>query len=165
MKYQIRFFVWFLCVQTLSAQSPRLPWVDGELLPEDPAFDDRIARGEESSLRTARSDASNTLLVDLGNQTGVSVTSRTLSEIRRDLNYRNNSAGYDEGETSTTLYRINRKEFKAAFVKVGDTSSGETYRVWELYEVSGGKRFQPYISEFTSRYGTAGFLCSMLLPG
>jgi hypothetical protein len=171
----MKFFVCFslallLHVSLVSAQSGRLPWVDGVFPPASNAFDYRVARGEGESLGAAREDAFNSFLIDLGNNAGVSVTSRTLSEIKRNLTSRGYSVKYGEEESSTTTYRIDREGFKASFIKVGEYyeqvrgSSGDMYRVWELYEVSSGKRFTPYLPEYTGRYrGDA--LWRSILPG
>jgi hypothetical protein len=153
------------------AQSGRLPWVDGELPPPSPSFEYVVERGEGTSLSAAREDAFNALLLDLGNQAGVRVTSRTLSEIKRELNSRQHSQDYNETERSTTTYRIEREGFRAFFVKAGEyyerirTPYGDIYRLWALYEVSGKKSFKPYIPEYTARYGGDAFWRSALLPG
>jgi hypothetical protein len=154
----------------VSAQSGRLPWIDGVFPPTYGAYEYRVSRGEGESLGAAREDAFNSFLIDLGNNAGVSVTSRTLSEIKRNLTSRGYSVDYDEGESSTTTYRIEREGFKASFIKVSEcyepvrTGYGTLYRVWELYEVSSGKRFTPYIPEYTDRYGATA-LWRSILPG
>ncbi|MDR2809600.1 MAG: DUF5683 domain-containing protein [Tannerellaceae bacterium] len=154
-------------VSFLSAQSGRLPWMDGEFPPASPAFEYRVEIGEGKSLKAAGEDALNSLLLDLGNQAGVEVTSRTLSEIKREMTSRT----YDETERSVTTYRINREGFRAFFVKAGEyhervrTSAGYVYRLWALYEVSDRRTFRPYIPEYTDRYGGDAFWRSALLPG
>jgi hypothetical protein len=157
----------------VSAQSAGLPWVDGVFPPTYGAYEYRVARGEGASLREAREDAFNSFLIDLGNNAGVSVTSSTLSEIKRNLTSRGYSLDYSEGESSTTTYRIEREGFRASFIKVSECYEpvrtgygyGTAYRVWELYEVSFGQRFTPYIPEYTDRYGATAFWRSALLPG
>jgi hypothetical protein len=145
--------------------------MDGEFPPGSAMFEYRIERGEGKSLRAAREDAFNSLLIDLGNQAGVRVTSRTLSEIKRELNSRPNSQDYRETERSATTYRIEREGFRAFFVKVGEycelvrTPYGEVYHLWALYEVSDRESFRPYIPEYTDRYGGDAFWRSALLPG
>jgi hypothetical protein len=130
-----------------------------------------VERGEGTSLRAAREDAFNSLLLDLGNQAGVRVTSRTLSEIKRELRSRSNARDYDETERSVTAYRIDREGFRAFFVKVSEyyeqvrTPNGDLYRLWALYEVSDKRSFKPYIPEYTDRYGADAFWRSALLPG
>jgi hypothetical protein len=176
MKQLICFIFTTLCllVQSLLpafAQSGRLPWVDGEFPPQSPEFDYHVARGEGQSLRAARSDAFNSFLIDLGNLAGVTVTSSTLSEIKSDLRYQNGGMDYREGESSTTTWRIDREGFKVSFLKVGEYSeqvragTGTVWHVWELYEVSSQRSFDPYIPEYTDRYGTDAFWRSMLIPG
>jgi hypothetical protein len=160
-----------LTASFLSAQSGKLPWVDGDVPPTSGAFDYRVSRGEGRSLRAAREDAFNAFLMDLGNHAGVRVTSRTLSEIKRSLSHRGSAADYAEGESSTTTYRIDREGFKASFIKVSEcyerlsTSSGDVFRVWELYEVSSNRSFQPYIPAYTDRYGVDAIWRSAILPG
>jgi hypothetical protein len=160
-----------LSLSFISAQSGRLPWMDGEFPPASPAFEYRVEIGEGRSLKAAREDALNALLTDLGNQAGVEVTSRTLSEIKREMSRRGNASDYSETERSATTYRIDREGFRAFFVKAGEyservrTSGGELYRVWALYEVSGRRSFKPYIPEYTDRYGGDAFWRSALLPG
>ncbi|MDR1556106.1 MAG: DUF5683 domain-containing protein [Tannerellaceae bacterium] len=160
-----------LSLSFVSAQSGRYPWMDGEFPPAGSSFEYRVERGEGKSLRAAREDAFNSLLIDLGNQAGVRVTSRTLSEIKRELQSRPDSQDYNETERSTTTYRIDREGFRAFFVKVGEyhervrTAAGEVYRLWALYEVSDRRSFRPYFPEYTDRYGGDAFWRSMLLPG
>jgi hypothetical protein len=153
-----------------SAQSGRFPWVDGVFPPASNAFDYQVARGEGESLGAAREDAFNSLLIDLGNHAGVTVTTGTLSEIKRTLSHRDQALDYIEEEYSTTSYRIDREGFKASFTRVGEYhervrgSSGDMYRVWELYEVSSRGSFKPIIPEYTDRYG-GDALWRSILPG
>jgi hypothetical protein len=153
------------------AQSGKMPWVDGVFPPVYGPYEYRVARGEGASLSAARDDALYSFLTDLGNIAGVSITSRTLSEIKRSLKYQNGGSDYNESESSTTTYRIDREGFKASFIKVGEcyeragTGAGTVYRVWELYEYSSRKSFTPYIPEYTGRYGADAFWRSMLFPG
>jgi hypothetical protein len=150
------------------AQSGKLPWVEGVFPPKSNAFDYRVSRGEGSSLKEAREDAFNSLLIDLGNNAGVSVNSETLTEIKRSLDY-GDAMRYEEQETSTTTHRIEREGFNASFIKVGEyyeyAAIDNVYRVWELYEVSSRKSFTPYIPEYTSHYGPQAALRSVLFPG
>jgi hypothetical protein len=161
-----------LSVSFLYAQAGRLPWMDGEFPPANPAFEYRVVVGEGRTLRAAGEDALNSLLVDLGNRAGVRVTSRTLSEIKREM--RSHTAApddYGETERSVTAYRIDREGFRAFLVKAGEyrerlrTPGGYAYRVWVLYEVSDRRAFKPYIPEYTDRYGAGAFLRSAILPG
>jgi aspartate 1-decarboxylase len=148
-----------------------MPWMNGAFPPKSNSFDYRVSRGEGHSLGEARRDAFHSLLIDLGNMAGVSVNSRTLTEIKRNLNYRNRDTYYNESERSTTAYRIEREGFKASFLKVSEyyeyetTAAGTIYRVWELYEVSSRRSFTPYIPEYTDRYGASAAWRSALLPG
>ena len=153
------------------AQTGAMPWIDGEFPPRSDAFEYVVSRGEGRSLKEARADAFYSFLTDCGNRAGVSVTSRTLSEIRRELNSSRGSTDYREGEISTTVFRINREGFRIFFAKVSEsyervrTSRGEAYHVWELYEVSSRRSFSPYIPEYTNRYGPDALLRSMIAPG
>jgi hypothetical protein len=154
-----------------SGHSGKMPWMDGAFPPRNNAFDYRVSRGEGRSLGEARRDAFHALLIDLGNMAGVTVNSRTLTEIKRNLNYRNRDTDYSEEERSTTAYRIEREGFNASFLKVSEyyeyetTPAGRIYRVWELYEVSARRNFTPYIPEYTDRYGARAAWRSALLPG
>jgi hypothetical protein len=153
------------------AQSGKMPWVDGDFPPVNGPYDYMVARGEGVSLRFAREDAFNSFLIDLGNAAGVSVSSRTLSEIKREFKYSGGAMDYDESETSSTTYHIEREGFKASFIKVSEcyetvrTANGLVYLLWELYEVSSRRRFEPYIPAYTDRYGGDALWRSMLLPG
>jgi hypothetical protein len=152
----------------VCAQSGKLPWVDGVFPPKSNAFDFRVSRGEGRSLKEAREDAFNSLLIDLGNNAGVSVNSETLTEIKSSLDY-SDAMRYNEQETSTTTHRIEREGFNASFIKVGEyyeyAAIDNLYRIWELYEVSPRKSFTPYIPEYTSRYGARAAWRSAVLPG
>jgi aspartate 1-decarboxylase len=154
-------------VSAQSGNSGKLPWVEGIFPPKSNAFDYRVARGEGHSLKEAREDAFNALLIDLGNKAGVSVNSETLTEIKRDLNFSDATISYDEKETSTTTNRIEREGFTASFLKVGEyyEYTQDVYHIWELYEVSTGKSFTPYIPEYTAHYGVRAAWRSALLPG
>jgi hypothetical protein len=153
------------------AQSGRMPWVDGDFPPGSAAFEYMVSRGEGRSLKEARADAFYSFLTDCGNRAGVSVSSRTMSEIRREMYSGNGSTEYAEGEVSSTLFRINREGFRMFFAKVSEcyervrTGSGEVYRLWELYEVSSQRSFRPYIPEYTDRYGSDALLRSAIAPG
>jgi hypothetical protein len=166
------FLLQAFCVSFLYAQTGRLPWMDGDFPPASPAFEYRVVVGEGSTLRAAGEDALNSLLVDLGNRAGVRVTSRTLSEIKREMRSRTAAPDeYGETERSVTAYRIDREGFRAFFAKAGEyrerlrTPTGYAYRVWVLYEVSDRRAFKPYIPEYTDRYGGDAFLRSAILPG
>jgi hypothetical protein len=154
-----------------SGNSGKMPWMDGAFPPKSNSFDYQVSRGEGNSLGEARRDAFHSFLIDLGNMAGVSINSRTLTEIKRSLNYRNKDTDYNENERSTTTYRIEREGFKASFLKVSEyyeyerTATGRVYRVWELYEVSSKRSFTPYIPEYTDRYGASAGWRSALLPG
>jgi hypothetical protein len=165
--------IFLLCALLMNcafvcAQSGKLPWVEGVFPPKSNAFDYRVSRGEGSSLKEAREDAFNSLLIDLGNNAGVSVNSQTLTEIKRSLDY-GDAMSYEEQETSTTTHRIEREGFNASFIKVGEyyeyAAIDNVYRVWELYEVSSRKSFTPYIPEYTSHYGPQAAWRSAVLPG
>jgi len=155
---------------TTTAQLPP-PWVNGEFPPVTGDYDFMLSRGEGETLRAARNDAFTSFLTDLGNNAGVRVSSRTIAEIKSELRSQGNVTDYIEGETSSTVYEIERAGFYASFIKVGEyceriqTRYGFEYRIWELYEVSERGRFRPYIPQYTSRYGADGFLRSALLPG
>jgi hypothetical protein len=165
------FFLQALGVSFLYAQSGRLPWMDGEFPSASSAFEYRVERGEGLSLKAAEEDALNSLLLDLGNQAGVEVTSHTLSEIKREMSSRADTPDYNETERSLTTYHIDREGFRAFFAKAGEyhervhTADGYGYRVWILYEVSNARSFKPYIPEYTNRYGGDAFWRSVLLPG
>jgi hypothetical protein len=147
------------------------PWVNGEFPPVMGAYDFMLSRGEGETLRAARNDAFNSFLTDLGNNAGVRVSSRTIAEIKRKLSYQGDITNYNEGESSSTVYEIEREGFYASFIKVAEyyeriqTRYGFEYRLWELYEVSERGSFRPYIPQYTTRYGAAGFFRSALLPG
>ena len=150
-----------------NSHSEKLPWLNGEFPPKNGNYEYLVARGEGRLLREAREDAFNSFLMDLGNNAGVKVDSRTISEIKSNLNYGGNTSDYQESTTMNTAFNIEREGFKASFSKVSEYYEyvNGTYQLWELYEISQGKSFKPYIPEYTDHYGIEGAWRSAILPG
>jgi hypothetical protein len=161
-----------LCSPALFAQSgnshpDKLPWVDGVFPSKKGSFEYRVARGEGGTLSDARNDAFNNLLVDLGNKAGITVNSRTIEEIRSNLNYTAGSEDYQESTTNVTTHNIEREGFKSSFTKVSEyyEYTKNRYLLWELYEVSSGAPFNAVIPEYTTHYGFSAAWRSVIIPG
>ena len=158
-------------VSPLSAQSnshsERLPWVNGKFPPKKGAFEYLVSRGEGQSLKDARNDALNSLLIDLGNKAGVTVNSQTIAEIKSNLSY-NGATDYSESSSSVSTYKIEREGFKASFSEAGEYYEyvGGNYQLWKLYEIStSGGDFKAYVPEYTTHYGLSAGWRSAIIPG
>jgi hypothetical protein len=152
-----------------SSHSGRLPWVEGSFPAKKTGeFEYMIARGEGKLLINARENAFDSFLTDLGNNAGVTVDSRTISEIKSNMNYSGNGSTYEGAQHFMSTINIERGNFKASFSKVGEYYEYENgvYHLWELYEVSPrGNSFKPIIPEYTDHYGLSAGWKSALLPG
>lgn len=156
-----------LLAQTAS-HNEKLPWVRGEFPKKQGNYEYMVARGEGRMLSEARDNAINDLLIDLGNNAGVTVNSKTISEMKDQLKFDGKTTDYSETTTNTSVFKINREGFNASFSKVSEyyEYTNGVYQLWELYEVSqSGKNFKPYIPQFKDQYGVSAALRSALLPG
>ena len=154
--------------QSQHSHAERLPWVKGQFPKKQGNYEYMVARGSGSTLAEARDNAVNDLLMDLGNNAGVSVNSSTISEIKSQLNFDGKNTEYTEGNSSVSTFKIDREGFNASFSKAGEyyERSGSGYELWALYEVSqSGSSFKPYIPEYTDQYGMSAALRSAIVPG
>jgi hypothetical protein len=150
-----------------NSHSERLPWVNGKFPSKKGAFEYMVSRGEGRSLKDARNDALNSLLIDLGNKSGVTVNSQTIAEIRSNLSY-SGTSDYSESSSSVSTYRIERDGFKASFSEAGEyyEYAGGNYQLWKLYEISTtGASFKAYVPEYTTHYGLSAGWRSVIIPG
>jgi len=156
-----------LWAQSQNSHSERLPWVKGEFPPKQSGYEYMVGRGSGKTLAEARDNALNDLLIDLGNNAGVSINSTTISEIKSQLNFDGKNTEYTEGNTTVSSFKIDREGFNASFSKVGEyyERSGNGYELWALYEVSlSGKSFKPYIPEYSDKYGMSAGWRSAVVP-
>ena len=164
-------FIWGCAqihAQPQNSHVERLPWVKGEFPKKQGSYEYMVARGSGSTLAEARDNALNDLLIDLGNNAGVSVNSSTISEIKSQLNFDGRNTGYQEGNTTISSFKIDREGFNASFSKADEYYEryGRGYELWVLYEVSqSGKSFKPYIPEYTDQYGMSAAWRSVIVPG
>jgi hypothetical protein len=126
-----------------------------------------ISQGEGQSLKDARLDAIDGLLINLGDKAGVKLSSRTKAELKSELEQSNEGVNLHESNIQTSTFNIDREEIKVSFVKVGEYYEYDRgyYHLWELYEVSNSGSFKAYIPEYTDRYGPDAGWKSALLPG
>jgi len=162
-------YVWG-CVwaQSQNSHSERLPWVKGQFPEKKGNFEYMVARGSGSTIAEARENALNDLLIDLGNNAGVSVNSSTISEIKSQMNFDGRKTDYSEDNTSVSTFKIEREGFNASFSKASEyyERSRTGYELWALYEVSkSGASFKPYIPEYTDQYGMRAAWRSAIIPG
>jgi len=158
----------YLWAQNKNSHFEPLPWVKEIFPPKMGDYDYMVARGSGSSLAEARENALNDLLVELGNNKGVTVNSNTIQEIKSQLNFDGKNTEYKEGTTTLSTFKIDREGFDAAFFKVGEYYERQSggYELWALYEVSlTGKSFTPYIPQYTDKYGFAAAWRSAIVPG
>jgi hypothetical protein len=157
-------------VAGLAAQSAshaeKLPWVRGELPKQKGNFEYMIGRGEGRSLTEARDNATNDVLVEVGNQKGVSVSGSTLQEIKSQMNFGGNKTGYSESNATVSTFKIDRQTFTLSMLKADEYYEYRgVYQVWQLYEVNiKGEAFKPVAVETTDKYGMSAGWRSMLLP-
>jgi len=154
--------------QSQNSHAERMPWVKGQFPPKNNNFDYMVARGSGNTISEARDNAFNDLLIELGNNVGIKVSSSTISDIKSQLNFDGKKEEYSEGNTTVSSFKIDREGFGASFSKVDEyyERTGNRYELWALYEVSSsGKSFKPYIPEYTDKYGMRAGWRSMLVPG
>ena len=165
-------------VSTLSLNAQRrnynyeinkaLPWVAGQMPSNSEEVRYKVAYGEGSTYQQAREEATSALLIELGWEHGITVTSKTIDEIKHTIN--NDSSSFLQNRSATTV--IEQDGYTASIMKVDEYSELERksshnakYKVWQLYAID-----CPWASQINLKYSTkygfekAGWR-SLILPG
>lgn len=145
-----------------------LPWVAGRLPFNSEEVRYKVAYGEGATYQQAREDATAALISELGWEHGVTVTSKTIDEVKHIIN--NDNSNFSQNRSTTTV--IEQDGYTASITKVDEyseldkSSSHELkYKVWQLYAID-----CPWASQinlqYSTQYGfaTAGWR-SLLIPG
>lgn len=153
-----------------KAEPSRIPWVDGDLPPQsNNSYYFKVVTGEGSTLSDARERAFESLILNLANQQGVQITSKSITELKTE----SSASDYSESEKTSHVVKIDREGLKTAFYqndeyweKVKEKSGTTEYRFWALYSVA--KNPSDYNFEkiqFTTQYGAVPVLKSLIVPG
>ena len=145
-----------------------LPWVAGQLPNNSNEVRYKVAFGEGDTYQQAREEATTSLIIELGWEHGITVTSKTIDEVKHAIN--NNDSKFFQNRNTTTV--IKQEGYTASITKVDEyseldkSSSHEIkYKVWQLYAID-----FPWASQinlqYSTQYGfsTAGWR-SLILPG
>lgn len=129
----------------------------------------KVGFGEGNLLTKAKENSVASLIIELANDQGVSVTGNSLHEIKS----KTENGEYSEFEKFHHTFQVNTEDFSAAFEKVDEywesfrSSSGViNYRCWVLFEVA--KNPNNYAFEkinFTTNYGFDPVWRSIIIPG
>lgn len=145
-----------------------LPWVVGRLPNNSDEVRYKVAYGEGSTYQQAREEATGSLISELGWEHGITVTSKTIDEVKHSIN--NNDSKFSQDRKTTTV--IEQDGYTASITKVDEyseldknSSSSIKYKVWQLYVID-----CPWASQinlqYSTQYGfsTAGWR-SLIIPG
>lgn len=145
-----------------------LPWVSGYLPNNSDEVRYKVAYGEGKTYQQAREDATASLISELEWEHGITVTSKTIDEIKHSIN--NEESNFAQNRTTTTT--IEQDGYNASITKVDEYSEIEKspsqptkYKVWQLYAID-----CPWASQINLKYstkygfGNAGWR-SLIIPG
>lgn len=145
-----------------------LPWVVGRLPNNSDEVRYKVAYGEGNTYQQAREEATGSLISELGWEHGITVTSKTIDEVKHSIN--NNDSKFSQDRNTTTV--IEQDGYTASITKVDEyseldknSSSSIKYKVWQLYVID-----CPWASQinlqYSTQYGfsTAGWR-SLIIPG
>lgn len=177
MKHYILIFL-LIIVSALSLSAQRrnnnydvnkaLPWVAGRLPYDSDKVRYKVAYGEGTTYQQAKEDATASLILELGWEHGVRVTSNTIDEIKHTIN--NEDGNFAQNRSTTTT--IEQDGYSASITKVDEyselyESSSQTtkYKVWQLYAIDCPWAAQINL-KYSTKYGfsTAGWR-SLIIPG
>ncbi len=150
------------------AVNKALPWVAGRLPLDSDEVRYKVAYGEGTTYQQAREEATAALISELGWEHGVTVTSKTIDEIKHTIN--NNDSYFSQNRSTTTT--IEQDGYAASITKVDEyseldknSSQSIKYKVWQLYAIDCSWASQITL-KYSSKYGfgTAGWR-SLIIPG
>lgn len=168
----------FIIVSTLPLSAQRrsnnynvnkaLPWVAGQLPRNSDEVRYKVTFGEGDTYQQAREEATASLILELGWEHGITVTSKTIDEVKHTIN--NSDSEFFQNRNTTVV--IEQEGYKASITKVGEyseldknSSSGIKHKVWQLYVID-----YPWASQINLQYSTkygfanAGWR-SFIIPG
>lgn len=177
MKYTfLIFLLTFISVLPLQAQrrtnnydvNKALPWVVGRMPSNSDEVRYKVAYGEGATYQQAREDATAALISELGWEHGITVTSKTIDEVKHSIN--NENSNFLQNRSTTTT--IEQDGYTASITKVDEYSELDRsashvvkYKVWQLYVIDCSWASQISLN-YSTKYGfaKAGWR-SLIIPG
>ena len=164
----VLFLISFATFSQKNDSKNRPPWVNGSLPSNSATYNYKVVQGDGNNLSDAKNNAVEALIVDLGSEQGVTVSSETI------LKTQTLEKGNDQTFTAdyTTNSKIIQDDFIAVFSRVdeyyetmSDISGNRFYRVWRLYGIGPKSKSIPEIA-YSNKYSfqDAGFR-SLIIPG
>ena len=145
-----------------------LPWVVGKLPKNSNQVRYKVAYGEGATYQQAREEATSFLIIELGWEHGITVTTKTIDEVKHTIN--NDNGNFSQNRNTTTL--IEQDGYTATITKVDEyseldrkSSGGVKYKVWQLYAIDCSWANQIKLN-YSTKYGfsKAGWR-SLIVPG
>lgn len=145
-----------------------LPWVTGKLPINSDKVRYKVVYGEGITYQQAREEAFSALIIEIGWEHGITVSSNTIEEIKHTIDKEN--SGFSQSTSTTTI--IKQDDFTTSITKVDEyseidreTSQLTLYKVWQLYVVDCEWANQIKLN-YSRKYGfeTAGWRSS-IIPG
>jgi hypothetical protein len=93
-----------------------LPWVVGNLPSDSDDVRYKVAYGEGATYQMAREDATAALITELGWEHGITVTSKTIDEVKHSIN--NDESNFRQNRSTTTT--ITQDGYTASLTKVDE---------------------------------------------
>ena len=154
-------------ISSSNNSAGKLPWVIGSLPENSTKFNYKVIEGQSTNLSDAKKSTISTLAFELGTESGVKISSETISNIQEQIS--NNESSFDSDFKETI--KIAQKGFEVSFSKVDEyyelikANDGSLYyRVWILYSIGTKSRNTPKIN-YTTYYGWDAGLKSAIIPG
>ena len=159
-RFALFFLLAIISTQFLFAQRGKvnydvnkaLPWVAGKLPKNSNLVRYKVAYGEGLTYQQAREEATALLIMELGWEYGITVTTKTVDEIKHSIN--NEESRFAQNRNTTTV--IEQDGYTATVTKVDEYSEldrntiGATkYKVWQLYVID-----CPWANEIKLNYST-----------
>lgn len=175
-RFSLFFLLAIISTQSLYAQRRKvnydvnkaLPWVTGEFPRNSNLIRYKVAYGEGGTYKQAREEATAFLIMELSWEYGITVTSKTVDEIKHSI--KNEESNFSQNRNTTTV--IEHDGYTATVTKIDEYSELDRnstgtikYKVWQLYTID-----CPWANEITLNYSTnysfqnAGWR-SLLAPG
>lgn len=149
-------------------ENKALPWVTGRMPYNSDKVRYKIAYGEGATYLQAREDATASLISELGWERGITVTSKTIDEIKQTIN--NEDSNFSQNRNMTTV--IEQDGYNVSITKIDEysevyesLSQTTKYKVWQLYAIDCPLATQISL-KYSTKYGfsTAGWR-SLIIPG
>ena len=154
-------------ISSSNNSAGKLPWVIGSLPDNSSRYNYKVIEGQSTNLSDAKKSAISNLAFELGTESGVEISSETISNIQEQISGKTTSFDSDFQET----IKITQKDFEVSFSKVDEyyeltkaNDGTRYYNVWILYSIGAKSRNTPKIN-YTTYYGWDAGLKSAIIPG